>query len=182
MGSDRWGIRTLAAQLISSRRQHIRQLNSSHHVGNISDSSTHLISSATYPTAQLVSSRRQSARQLKSSRPEQHTSASSSHLGKWSLPRAHSFAFVTSRQVVTTEGSFIHIYSKTLIVIEFTIRGSVTSHEYVMCDVMIAHSQTPIQRAQFPFPILYSYPASLSDPLSPSIQKPKTENRKSHFE
>ena len=144
MGSDRWGIRTLAAQLISSRRQHIRQLNSSHLVGNISDSSTRLISSAISATAQLISARATYLSQL-----------------------------ITSRQVVTTEGSFIRIYSKTLIVIEFTIRGSVTSHEYVMCDVMIAHSPTPIQRAQFPFPILYSYPASLSDPLSPSTTHTK---------
>ena len=151
------------AQLISSRRQHIRQLNSSHHVGNISDSSTHLISSATYPTAQLVSSRRQSARQLNSSRPEQHTSASSSHLGKWSLPRAHSFAFIQGLPSSSSSQS-----------------GGVLRHMNTsfVTSCMIAHSQTPIQRAQFPFPILYSYPASLSDPLSPNIQKPNTENRK----
>ena len=142
MGSDRWGIRTLAAQLISSRRQHIRQLNSSHLVGNQRDSSTHLGQSNIPQPAQI-----------------NHISASGHYRG---LIHSHSL--------------------KDSHVIEFTIRGSVTSHEYVICDVMIAHSQTPIQRTQFPFPILYSYPASLSDPLSPSIQKPKTENRKSHFE
>ena len=155
MGSDRWGIRTLAAQLISSRRQHIRQLNSSHLVGNISDSSTRLISSAISATAQLISARATYLSQL-----------------------------ITSRQVVTTEGSFIRIHSRTPIVIEFTIRGSVTSHEYVICDVMhdCSLSDSYSTRAiPFPYPLFLS-----SIPIRSSLSKyPETKYRKQktpHFE
>ena len=125
----------------SSHRQHIRQLNSSHLVGNQRDSST--------------------------------------HLGQSNIPQP---AQITSRQVVTTEGSFIRIHSGHPIVIEFTIRGSVTSQN----DFMIAHSQTPAQRnsvTRNPFPLLRLLPYSHHNSYTVSrSKKPETENRKSQFE
>ena len=125
----------------SSHRQHIRQLNSSHLVGNQRDSST--------------------------------------HLGQSNIPQP---AQITSRQVVTTEGSFIRIHSGHPIVIEFTIRGSVTSQN----DFMIAHSQTPAQRnsvTRNPFPLLRLLPYSHHNSYTVSRSKnPETENRKPQFE
>ena len=121
----------------SSHRQHIRQLNSSHLVGNQRDSST--------------------------------------HLGQSNIPQP---AQITSRQVVTTEGSFIRIHSGHPIVIEFTIRGSVTSQN----DFMIAHSQTPAQRNSVTRnPVLScAYFLTLTTTRTqypdPRNQKQKTEN------
>ena len=60
------------------------------------------------------------------------------------------------------------------------IKESVTS----WYDVMIAHSRhyRHPRAAQFPFPLLYSYPAYPHPILTASIQKTQTENRNSQIQ